>query len=120
MSTVIQHATGAITPEVVDGYEASIEARSRVHTILGRRDPDITLRPAGLREGTLSLVFASRAAAWGAVAALRTPQVLTLTDADVPEVGMSFVVAGGSLQPRLDPDTRAVWTLAVPFQEVLS
>jgi len=118
--TTITHASGTIVPAVVDGYEASIEARSIVHVILGRADPDITMRPAGLRTGTLSLVFDSRAEAWAAVAALSIPQVLTLTDADVPEVGMSFVVAGGALEPRLDDETRSVWTVAVPFQEVLS
>ena len=118
--TTITHSTGTITPTVVDGYEAEIEGRSIVHTILGRSDPDITTRPSGLRTGTLSLVFASKADAWAAIAVLRIPQVLTLTDPDVPEVGMSFVFAGGSLVPRLDDTTRSVWTVALPFQEVLT
>jgi len=116
--TTITHSTGAIIPTLVDGYEASIEARSIVHRILGRTDPDITARPAGLRSGTLSLVFASRAEAWAAVTVLREPQSLTLTDADVPEVGMSFVVANGALVPRLDDETRSVWILTVPFEEI--
>ncbi|PQZ60686.1 MULTISPECIES: hypothetical protein [unclassified Microbacterium] len=118
--TTITHASGTIVPTVVDGYEASIEARSIVHNVMGRTDPDITLRPAGMRTGTLSLVFASRAAGWAALAALCIPQVLTLTDADVPEVGMSFVVAGGAIKHSLDDETRDVWILGVPFQEVLT
>ncbi|NYF29232.1 MULTISPECIES: hypothetical protein [unclassified Microbacterium] len=118
--TTITHASGTIVPTVVDGYEASSEARSIVHTVMGRTDPDITLRPAGMRTGTLSLVFATRAAAWAAFAILRVPQVLTLTDPDVPEVGMSFVVAGGSISMGLDDETRSVWTVSVPFHEVQS
>lgn len=118
--TTITHATGTITPNVVDGYEADIQARSIVHTIMGREDPDITTRPSGLRTGTLSLVFASRASAWAAIAALRIPQVLTLTDPDVPEVGMTFVVVGGAIRAQLDDVTRSAWTVEVPFQEVLT
>lgn len=117
MTTII-HGTGSITPEVVNGFEASREARSIVHTILGRPDPDVTFRPAGLRSGTLSLVFADGATAASAEAALTVPQVLTLTDPDVPKVGMSFVVAGGGVRTVLDDETRTVWIVEVPFQEV--
>lgn len=116
--TTITHSAGTIVPDQVDGYEPSIEVRSIVHTILGRPDPDVTFRPAGLRAGTLPLVFGSRAAAWAAVAVLRVPQVLSLADEDVPEVNMSFVVAPGELRPRLDSATRAVWIVEVPYQEV--
>lgn len=117
MTTII-HSSGVIVPEVVDGYEPAIDVRSIVHTILGRSDPDVTFRPAGMRTGVLSFVFAARASAWAAVAVLRVPQVLTLTDADVPEVNMSFVVAPGQLRPTLDPETRAVWIVEVPYAEV--
>lgn len=118
MATVITHSAGVITPEVVDGYEATSEARTIVHTILGREDPDITLRPPGLRTGALTLVFATGAAAASAEAVLRFPQVLELSDTDAPNVAMSFVVATGDIAPKLDPETRRVWTLTVPFQEV--
>lgn len=119
MVTVITHSTGTITPEVVNGFEAAREARTIVHNIIGRPDPDITFRPAGLRKGTLTLVFATGAAATAAEAALAFPQVLALSDPDVPEVGMSFVVADGDLDSKLDLDTQEVWLLDVPFQEVL-
>lgn len=116
--TTITHAGGAFTPTQVDGYEPSIQVRSIVHTILGRSDPDVTFRPSGMRTGTLSLVFAAQSDAWAAVAVLRVPQVLTLTDDDVAVVNMSFVVAPGDLRPTLDDATRTVWVLEVPFQEV--
>ncbi|MFE7067484.1 hypothetical protein [Microbacterium sp. NPDC057658] len=118
MSTTITHSSGVITPTVQDGYAARIKTRTRVHTILGRRDPDITFRPAGLRAGTLPLVFASRAAAWAAVDVLVVGQVFTFDDSDNPEIGMKFVVPEGELEPRLDDETRSVWLLDVPFQEV--
>lgn len=118
MAAVITHASGEIVPEVVNGFEGSSEVRSIVHTVLGREDPDITFRPAGLRRGTLLLVFADGASANAAAAVLRIPQQFTLSDEDVPEVGMDFVVAGGDVRQTLDPETRTVWIVTVPFQEV--
>ncbi len=118
MSTTITHSTGTITPDEVDGFEASRAVRSIVHTILGRADPDITYRPASLRQGTLTLVFASGADAATAEAALLIPQVFTLTDTDVAQVAMSFIVADGDLVSSLDDSTRVVWLVRVPFQEV--
>lgn len=118
MASVIIHSTGTITPNVINGFVATREARSIVHTILGRSDPDVTFRPVGLRAGTLTLVFADGSAASSAEAALIVPQVLTLTDPDVPEVGMSFVVAEGDIVSRLDDGTQKVWIVEVPFREV--
>lgn len=118
MTTTITHSSGVIAPEVVHGFQATRDARSIVHTILGREDPDITFRPASLRKGTLTLVFPTGAAASAAEAILVTGQVFTIQDSTVAEVGMSFVVADGSVTRSLDGGTRVVWTVAVPFQEV--
>lgn len=118
MTTTIAHVTGVVVPEVVNGFEGTREARTIVHAILGRPDPDVTFRPAGLRTGTLRLVFATGAAAAAAEAALTVPQVLTLIDNEVPEVGMSFVVAEGDIVTTLDTTTRVVWIVALPFREV--
>lgn len=117
--TTITHANGVITPTIQDGYSASIPTRTLVHDILGRPDPDVTFRPAGMRAGTLPLVFADRAAAWAAAAVLVRGEVFTYDDPDLPEVGMAFVVGPGELTPRLDDETRDVWLLDVPFREVL-
>lgn len=117
MSTIITHNTGTIAPAVVEGFEAVQSARSIVHTILGRPDPDITYRPAGLRTGTLTLVFASGADAASARAILVVPQVFTISDPDVPEVTMPFVVAGGDISSSL-ADSRKSWIVTVPYQEV--
>lgn len=118
MSTTITHDAGTITPKVVNGFEASRPVRSKVHDILGSSNSDVTFRPAGLRRGTLTLVFATGAEAAAAEAVLATPQVFLLVEPDVVEVEMSFVVAGGDLRPRLDPGTRKTWLVDVPFVEV--
>lgn len=116
--TTITHSTGVITPTVVDGWSASREARTKVHDILGRSDPDVTLRPAGLRAGTLKLVFATEQAAADAVAVLAVPQVLTLADADRPSLAGRFVAADGTIELQLDDETRDVWIVTCPFREV--
>lgn len=118
MSTTITYTGGTITPEVVEGFSASRSARSIVHNIMGRTDPDITLRPAGLRKGTLTLVFATGALAQAAEAILAVPQIFALSDADVPEVNMQFVVADGDIRTTLDLETQTAWLVEVPYQEI--
>lgn len=115
--TTISHSAGIITPTIVDGYQATRTPRTIIHPILGREDEDVTFRPASLRRGTLSLVFAGEADARSAVAVLALPQVLTLADPSV-SIGMSFVVAEEDIQLALDTRTRDVWIISVPFREV--
>lgn len=116
--TTITHAAGTIAPEVVNGYEATREVRTIVHTIMNRPDPDIAFRAPGRRRGILTCVFAVEADARDAYGVFSEPQLLALTDPDVPTVAMTFVVAGGDLVIRLDDETRSVWLVDVPFQEV--
>lgn len=118
MTTTITYTGGTITPAVVNGFDSSRPARTVVHTILGRPDPDITFRPAGLQKGVLTLVFATGAQARSAESALTVPRIFTLSDIDVPEVAMQFVVADGDVSIRLDLETQSVWIVEVPFQEV--
>lgn len=115
MSTTITHAGGIITA-YMPNFEGDTPLRSIVHTILGRPDPDITKRPAGLRNGTLTLVFDTGAAAAAARAVLAVTQPLTLTNSGVSEVSMQFVVAGGDLGQVLS--TGGKWSLEVPYQEI--
>jgi len=115
--TTISHSSGVITPTVVDGYRATRTPRTILHEILGREDDSVTFRPASLRKGTLSLVFASEAAARTAAEILAIPQVLTLSDPDIT-IAMTFVVADGDFGIELDDQTRGVWILSVPFREI--
>lgn len=112
-----------VTPQLVDGWEASREVRNVVHTILNRPDPDVTLRASGLRSGRFRLLFPEQADALTAFAGLTDPHVFTITDPDVPAVDMTFVVAepGGDAEATmtLDDETRSVWWVEVPFTEVI-
>lgn len=118
MST-ITHAAGVIVPVVAGGWEATRPARSVVHEVLGRSDPDVTLRPAGTRRGTLRLVFAAEADAADASVVLGRGEVFTFADPDRGTLGMSFVVADGDVSLSLDDETRDVWIVLVPFVEVV-
>lgn len=115
VSTTIAHAGGTIVAHM-SSFEGRAEVRSIVHTILGRPDPDITIRPTGLRKGTLTLVFETGAAAAAARAVLAVTQPLTLSNSGVDEVSMPFVVAGGDLGQVLS--SGGVWSLEVPYQEI--
>ena len=120
MSTSITHSSGTITPELINGYQASRTTRSIVHDILNRSSPDITLRAAGLRRGQFRCLFREQADALTAYAALSIPQVLTIADPEVPAINMTFVVGpdGEDLDIELDDETRDLWWIVVPFVEV--
>ncbi len=51
MATTITAGASVITPLLVEGFEAARSGGAIVHTILGRANPDVTLRPAGTRTG---------------------------------------------------------------------
>lgn len=118
MGATITHSTGVITPVSMPLWESTNEARTIMHPILGRPDDDVTFRPAALRKGTLTLVFADSATAYSARAALLIPQQLDLAHTAVPEVGMSFVVADGEVGDVIGAAQE--WTVTVPFREVSS
>lgn len=118
MTTTIAHSGGTITPVAVEGYRASRPARTVVHDVLNRENPDVTLRVFGLRTGSLRLVFRGEAEALSAFAALSIPQTLSASNTDVDAIAMSFVVAGGNLDLEQDDDDTALWRIIVPFREV--
>lgn len=120
MSTTIAHSGGAFQPSAMPTLEMSAAANTRVHEVLNRASPDVTLRVAGLRRGTWQVTFDDEGAALAAFAVFRSPQVLTLTNTDVPAADMAFVVAEGEIRLVLDPSTKAFWTIDVPFREVAS
>lgn len=118
MTTLIITPAGTFAPVLVEGYEASRSGGTLVHEIIGRADPDVTLRPAGMRTGKLTLLFADEAAAHAADGALSAGIVVTLVD-DARSIGMSFVIPNGQqITLTLDDTTRNHWHLSVPFQEV--
>lgn len=118
MPTTITHSEGSIVPVAIDGYEASREARTVVHPVLNRSSPDITLRAMGLRTGTLTCVFDDQNDAISAYGSLSIPQILTLTNDDIPSINMTFVVGPEGEQATIALDLQTRWILNLPYVEV--
>lgn len=121
MTTVIVSASAVITPTAVTDLSTSRESRNNVHDILGRPDPDITVRPAASRNGTLELLFAgagSEDASAAAEQAHATGQAFTIVTDDRPSLAFSYVPSG-RLERALT-DNRGGWTVAVGYREVVA
>lgn len=118
MSITITGGNAATTPLDCLTAEQRRPARTLVHEPIGRADaPDYTLRPAGLRTGTLELFYAVEADAYAAEAMHRAPAAFTYTDTVTPAKNMRYVVADGDLAVRREvPYAR--WIVSVPFKEV--
>ena len=99
MTTTIASGIHTTTPSLVKSWSSSQEARNVVHTIIGRSDPDITLKPAG-KLFALPLVF-----------------VIDSTDETWLD-GFRFV-ANGNISAVLDADDFTSWHISVDYQEVL-
>lgn len=116
--TTIQRVGGAtITPLLVIGYESTRTARNVVHQILNRANPDVSLRPATLRTGTLTMLCASLAIAQSLEQLHLQDGIMRLQDADLPAAAM-YYVPNGSITVTLDPEGRRRALVAVDFHEV--
>ncbi|MDN4598843.1 hypothetical protein [Leifsonia virtsii] len=112
----ISDGTTTITPALIlvnDGQQAS---RNITHDILGRPDPDVSLAPAGLRTGTIDMLFTDAPSADAARRLLARPAVFTYSG-EVPELSMRFVIGDGSIGTNLDRESY-VWTVSIPYREV--
>ena len=117
MTTTISDGTNTTVPDLVLGYESTRETGTIVHAIIGSASPDVTLRPAMLRTGRLALFYTTKDAAFAAEAMHNAASSFTIADTDVPDIGMTYVLAG-QLGQALEDTTRARWILTVPFQEI--
>lgn len=115
--TTISDGTTTLTPMLVLGWSTSREARSVVHRLIGRPDPDVTLRPHGLRTGQMRILCEDMAAALAMEALHASGVVLTIADDDVAATSMSYVVSG-QLLVELDPVTLNRWTVTADVTEV--
>lgn len=118
--TIVRNSTpGVLITNLlgVTGNDGAHEIETVLNAQMNGSGYNITYRPARLRSGTLTLLFATPAHAWAAVALLKTPYSFTLT-ADIPQLGMTFVLRPGRLQPALADEGIDAWTVEVPFQEV--
>jgi hypothetical protein len=121
MTTTItaNDSTGdSTTPELVTGYQTARASRNVVHDLIGGGIAVSLIAPRP-RAGQLELLYPLEADGWAALALHARETSFDLVDDDVPDVSMSYVVDGSAdLQLTLDDDTRRVWLLAVPYQEV--
>ncbi|WP_053203792.1 hypothetical protein [Jiangella muralis] len=115
--TTISDGTTTLTPLLVLGWSPTREARTRVHQLIGRPDPDVTLRPHALRTGTLRILCADEAAAAAMEQLHARGVVLTLADDDLTTVAGAYVVSG-TITTELDTQTLTRWVVTADFTEV--
>jgi hypothetical protein len=120
MTTQIANATLTVVmvPDLLLGYEVTRASRSVQHEILGG-GTDVTMRPAAARRGTLRLLFASEAASITCELEHSKAQGFLLQDTERPAINMTYVVTG-DVTRALDEQSRALWTVDIPFMEVVA
>lgn len=117
MSTITKGTT-VLTPTLVLGYETSRESLNQIHELVSGRTT-ATLAPALPRRGTLRLFFATKVDAWACFTLHATPGQFAFADTDIAQTSMNYVV-NGTIDIRLDPETRVRWLVDVPYQELSS
>lgn len=116
--SLITYSGGTLEPDLVLGYSTAREGGAIVHDILGRADPDVTLRPMGTRTGTLTLLFTAEADAEEAERVLASADTFALSDPDRSSILMDFA-STGTVTRTLDPDTLDVWIVTVAYRQVV-
>lgn len=117
MATTITTGTTTITPTIITGWDANQDSRNVIHTIIGRPSPDVTLKPAALRSGTLEMVFETAEEAEEARQLHMDAAVFTLTSTSQTTINMTYVVAG-TISSVLEDVSRRIWLISVDFQEI--
>ncbi|MDU0367677.1 hypothetical protein RWH45_10650 [Microbacterium sp. KSW4-17] len=120
MPTVITVGASTIAPQQVMNITSQQESGTIVHPILGRAFPDITLRPAGVRTGTITMGFAGPTAETDAATAralLASGVVFTIAPEERTSLSMACIVSG-RISLDLEDVTRDAWVLTVDYQEV--
>ncbi|MBX3094306.1 MAG: hypothetical protein KF680_07210 [Cryobacterium sp.] len=114
--TTLSDGVTTVTPLQVLGYEADRRGQNITHELVDG-DVAISLRRAQLRKGNLELLFDDRATAFTCLTMHSRPARLTLSEDDLSEISMQYVV-DGELRISLDPSTQTAWTVRVGFREV--
>lgn len=115
--TTITHNSTTITPLLVLGWESAQETRNVVHEIIGKSSPDVTLRSAKSRTGTLHTLWDNAADAETCRALHAQEGTFTLASDEIAQLDMTYVVSG-AITVLLDEESRALWTVDVDFIEV--
>lgn len=115
----IASGTSSFNPASVTTWATSQTSRNVIHDIIGRADPDVTLKPASSRAGTLEMLFTSQSGAETARGILSKLGVFTITTADPAWLnGFKFVIQG-EVAVALDSTTQNAWVLTAGFKEVI-
>lgn len=117
MSTYLTDGTTSVDVDAVEGFSSTRNSGVHVHPILGAASPDITYQAAGLRTGTLRLLFLTEAAAAAAETLHSTGSIITIVSA-VSTVNFSYVSAEGDSVRLEQSSTRAAWFVEIDYQEV--
>lgn len=117
---IIAGSAGTIVPTIIMSISVGRGARNVVHDILGKTEPDVTLRSASLRSGTIEMGFAgptSEADSQKALDIHARGVVLTLVNAERATASMAYI-ASGRIERELDDTTRNDWIVRIDYQEV--
>lgn len=117
LANTISDGSTVITPQLILGWEAAQDSRNVIHSIIGKAEPDVTLKPANLRTGTLQLLFLTAAEATSARVML-IQALPFLIESDETFLDNFHFVVSGAVSSVLEDETRKLWTLSVDFQEV--
>lgn len=117
MTTTITWGTQTVTPTLVTEYTSKREGGNLLHIVIGNASPDVTLKAAGLRKGTLEIWCEDHATALAAEALHAQTGVFHLTDDTLPGVNM-FYVLDGAIDTSLDGQTSKRWLVQVGYAEV--
>lgn len=118
MPTIITSGDITLTPDAIDGYSSERESGNIVHPILGRANPDTTLRAASLRTGTLRLTFGGEAESKEAEDVHAVGGVFAIISPERSSVEMSYTLADRG-RIRRTWDNAGFWTLEVDYQETI-
>lgn len=116
--TTITDGVTTVEPLLVLGWSGTRPLRSVVHQLLGRTDPDVTLRASGVRTGSLEVLCADAASMQEIVDLHAAATVLTISDDVATFVDMTYVVAG-EIAFGLH-EFRNRWVVTIPYQEVVT
>jgi hypothetical protein len=110
------NGAGSTSPVMILGYSTTRDSRNIVRDLIGGGIAVSLIAPR-LRSGSLNLFYSDEAQAWTALNLLSNESAYALTDTDRPDIGMTFVV-NGPLALDLDDQTRDLWTITLPYQEI--
>jgi len=117
--TTISSGTLTFTPELVTSWGTSQQSRNVLHEIIGKTDPDVTLKPSSTRSGTLEMLFTSATLANTARGILANGTIFTISDSETWLNGLDFVMSG-TISSALEDETRHLWTITADFTEVIA